>query len=105
MPLIEFQCESCKLVFERLIRTGKPETHACPCGKQAKRRLSKFGVSAQGAGFRATDHATVDTRIGADADDKREYYKDRYRTLTRLREKNPGKKVALNQDRSFVVVD
>ena len=106
MPLYEYQCEDCGLIFERLIRGGqKAETHKCRCGQTAQRRLSKFGVSVQGPGFRKTEHSTVDERIGADADQRREYYKARHGQLKQLQEANPGKKVALKEDRSFVVVD
>jgi len=105
MPLIEYQCGSCGLIFERLIRGKRRESYECPCGATAKRRLSKFGVSVEGSGFRKTENATVDEIVGADADRRREYYKSRYTKLQKLREANPGKKIALREDRSFVVVD
>lgn len=106
MPLYEYHCKECGLTFERFVRgRQKGDTHVCRCGAQASRRLSRFGVSVKGAGFRKTEHATVDERIGADADQRREYYKSRHEEKRKLQEANPGKKIALKEDRSFVVVD
>jgi len=105
MPLFEYQCRSCGLIFERLIRGKRGETHECRCGAVAEKRISKFGVSVQGEGFRKTDNASFDERVGADADKRREYYKTRHTKLREIQEANPGKKVALREDRSFVVVD
>ncbi len=42
MPLVEFECEHCKSVFETLVRHG--EEPRCPeCGSTAlKKRISRF---------------------------------------------------------------
>lgn len=106
MPLYEFQCEACGLVFERLVRgQGKVESHECRCGASAKRLLSKFGVAVSGPGSREENNPVLDKVVGEDADRRREYYKARHGTLQKLKKENPGKKIALREDRSFVVVD
>lgn len=106
MPLYEFQCEACGLVFERLVRgQGKVESHVCRCGATAKKNLSKFGVSVSGSGSREESNPVLDKVVGEDADRRREYYKTRHEALQKLRKENPGKKIALREDRSFVVVD
>lgn len=106
MPLIEFHCGTCDLIFERLIRGGKKtDTYKCKCGAEAKRRLSKFGVSVEGPGFRKTDNASIDMVVGKDAEKRWEYYKGRRAEKQRLQDLNPGKKVQVGEDHGYVVVD
>lgn len=106
MPLIEFHCDSCDLIFERLIRGGsKTGTHKCKCGAEASRCLSKFGVSVKGPGFRKTDNASLDEVVGTDAEKRWEYYKDRKAAKQKLQDLNPGKKVQVGDDHKYEVVD
>jgi putative FmdB family regulatory protein len=110
MPLFEYKCENadCGLVFERLVRDGQQkDTHECPCGSQGQRsEASKFGFSVDGPGFRKTDHASFDERVGQDAEKRWEYYKTRQAKKRQLQESNPGKRVEVSStDHSYVVVD
>ncbi len=46
MPLYEFRCKSCGLVFEELVFYDKLEEVLCPkCLGDAERVLSTFGIS------------------------------------------------------------
>jgi len=49
MPIYEYQCQSCKHAFEKLLKTMTAAKPACPeCGsKKTERTLSVFAVGAE----------------------------------------------------------
>lgn len=55
MPIYEYRCQECDIVFEKL-HIGGDSSAACPsCGKQAKRLISPAGIIFKGSGFYITD--------------------------------------------------
>jgi putative FmdB family regulatory protein len=56
MPIYEFQCTSCREVFEDTVPVGQ-RTHKCPhCGGKAKKMISSVGIIFKGSGFYCTDN-------------------------------------------------
>jgi len=58
MPIYEYECESCKKIFEFFLVTREKEPEKCPdCGGNIKRIISKgVGFIFKGPGFYATDY-------------------------------------------------
>lgn len=49
MPIYEYTCKSCKMKFEKLVRSMAEQTAICPsCGsKKTERELSVFAVPSE----------------------------------------------------------
>ena len=84
MPMYQFRCNSCGASFEKLVRKGNPTAIPCiACGAEALRGVSDFGFA---FGDGKTDGNTgvhsldtdLDKRIGRDAQESWEKYKDRF---------------------------
>lgn len=103
MPLVNYSCESCGLVDEKLVRgRQKPEEVDCSCGAKAKRKeVDSFAADLRGKGFKVTDHPTIDRAVGADAERKWKKYEEKYLGLKKLSEDNPGKEVVRGEDGKF----
>jgi len=69
MPLYEYSCSSCGVVFEHLSKEQK-DSEICPsCGKVAGKKLSIPGqFSFVGAGPHVNEHPSGDRLIGKDAE-------------------------------------
>ena len=48
MPIFEFKCDTCQIVFEKLLRSDPKESPVCPsCGQtKVTRQLSAFAAHA-----------------------------------------------------------
>ena len=58
MPLYEYQCLDCGLVFEKLQKFSDPPETACPsCGGKVSQLLSAPAVQFKGTGWYVTDYA------------------------------------------------
>jgi len=56
MPLYEYQCESCGIVFERLQHFKDEPLKECPeCGGAVRRVIQPVGIIFRGSGFYITD--------------------------------------------------
>jgi len=83
MPMYEFQCPDCSLLFEKLIRTKDEDTMPCPsCKGEATKKLSGFGFkfgSGQTPGNTGVDSLdrSIDKTVGRDAEVRWEAIKDR----------------------------
>jgi putative FmdB family regulatory protein len=66
MPLYEFECRSCRQVFEELVRPGSTEPVTCPnCGsKDAERLLSATARNASGDSLSSSAGAACSSRGG-----------------------------------------
>jgi putative FmdB family regulatory protein len=54
MPIYEYQCESCKCIFEKLIFRSDDETIECPdCGARHAKRLLSAASFMGGSGLGA----------------------------------------------------
>ncbi|WP_428563354.1 MAG: FmdB family zinc ribbon protein [Solidesulfovibrio sp. DCME] len=57
MPLYEYECPACGLVFEELRRAGDESPASCPaCRTPASRIVSLSAFALKGSGFHATDY-------------------------------------------------
>ena len=70
MPLYEFECGSCKKVWECHAPVGSTEKQECPdCLRDSGSRIvSKFAVGGQGDLRESTMHGCHDHSTGADHD-------------------------------------
>ncbi len=59
MPLYEYECESCKNRFEKIVKYSDPPIDTCPkCGKGPVRKLfSSPAIKFKGSGWYITDYA------------------------------------------------
>jgi putative FmdB family regulatory protein len=59
MPLYEYECESCKNRFEKIVQYSDPPIDTCPkCGKGPVRKLfSSPAIQFKGSGWYITDYA------------------------------------------------
>jgi putative FmdB family regulatory protein len=59
MPLYEFECEACKIRFDRIQKYTDPNPEVCPtCGKGPIRKMpSSPAIQFKGSGFYITDYA------------------------------------------------
>jgi putative FmdB family regulatory protein len=59
MPLYEYECESCKNRFEKIVQYSDPPIDTCPkCGKGPIRKLfSSPAIQFKGSGWYITDYA------------------------------------------------
>ena len=59
MPLYEFECEACKIRFDRIQKYTDPNPDVCPtCGKGPMRKMpSSPAIQFKGSGFYITDYA------------------------------------------------
>jgi len=57
MPIYEYECESCRIRFERLQHFKDDPIKECPeCGCAVHRVLQPVGIIFKGSGFYITDH-------------------------------------------------
>ncbi len=57
MPIYEYECESCRIRFERLQHFKDDPVKECPeCGGPVRRVLQPVGIIFKGKGFYITDH-------------------------------------------------
>jgi putative FmdB family regulatory protein len=57
MPIYEYECESCRIRFERLQHFKDEPIKECPeCGGAVHRVLQPVGIIFKGSGFYVTDH-------------------------------------------------
>ena len=75
MPIYEFRCTDCNLLFDVLVKQGeKAETQPCPsCTKASSRQMSTFAAVVSGGG----SNETPDMSIGRTADKRWQAYHDR----------------------------
>ena len=59
MPLYEYECESCKNRFEKIVKYSDPPLDTCPkCGEGPVRKLfSSPAIKFKGSGWYITDYA------------------------------------------------
>lgn len=74
MPLYEYQCEKCTLIFELLVNKEEgSQTAECPkCTGFSKKKVSSFGLSIVGG----SPNETIDKTIGRSAEQKWQSYSD-----------------------------
>jgi putative FmdB family regulatory protein len=75
MPLFEYRCDGCNLLFEELVKQNESaETKPCPsCGKVSNKQMSSFAPVIAGGG--AAEN--IDMTIGREADKRWQTYHDR----------------------------
>lgn len=57
MPIYEYECDSCRIRFERLQHFKDEPIKECPeCGGGVHRVLQPVGIIFKGSGFYITDH-------------------------------------------------
>ena len=57
MPIYEYQCEQCRLRFEKMQRFSDDPLAQCPeCGGPVHRVIQPVGVIFKGSGFYVTDN-------------------------------------------------
>ena len=63
MPLYEFECEACKIRFDRIQKYTDPNPEPCPtCGRGPIRKMpSSPAIQFKGSGFYITDYAKKST--------------------------------------------
>ena len=66
MPLYEYECESCKNRFEKIVQYSDPPIDTCPkCGKGPVRKLfSSPAIQFKGSGWYITDYAKKSSTDG-----------------------------------------
>lgn len=63
MPLYEYKCSKCGIVFEILQKTADSSTGSCPsCGAKARKLLSAPTLQFKGSGWYITDYRKKDTK-------------------------------------------
>lgn len=57
MPIYEYRCQSCNVVSEALVRSGKEPVDCPECGAEEslKRLISRAGIIFKGSGFYVND--------------------------------------------------
>jgi putative FmdB family regulatory protein len=57
MPIYEYECTECGVLFDMRQSVGAPPPPTCPAGHRAvRRRLSAPAIIFKGSGFYVTDH-------------------------------------------------
>lgn len=57
MPVYEYECDSCRLRFEKMQRFSEDPLRICPdCGGSIHRVIQSVGVIFKGSGFYVTDN-------------------------------------------------
>jgi len=60
MPIYEYECECCRIRFERLQHFEDEPIKQCPeCGGAVRRVLQPVGIIFKGSGFYITDHRQI----------------------------------------------
>lgn len=60
MPIYEYECENCRIRFERLQHFKDEPLKECPeCGGAVHRVLQPVGIIFKGSGFYITDHRQI----------------------------------------------
>lgn len=96
MPMYEFKCPSCDLIFEKLIRKTEVKSHSCPaCDAEAPKKLAGFGfqfASGKVPGNTGVDSLDydVDKAVGRDAEKRWEAVKDRKAYKRQVQHDNGG---------------
>ncbi len=58
MPLYEYKCQKCALVFEVIQKISEPPLTECPeCGGRLKKVITAPAIQFKGSGFYITDYA------------------------------------------------
>jgi putative FmdB family regulatory protein len=64
MPIYEYKCESCGIVFERMQHFDDKQLQECPeCGGPLRRVLQPVGIIFRGSGFYVTDNRQVSSGV------------------------------------------
>jgi putative FmdB family regulatory protein len=57
MPIYEFRCDPCDVLFEEILPVGNRARKRCPeCRKPARRVISRSSFRLEGSGWYATDY-------------------------------------------------
>jgi putative FmdB family regulatory protein len=57
MPIYEFRCQRCDVVFEEILSIHSGGKRTCPaCGKPARRLISRSSFQLKGSGWYVTDY-------------------------------------------------
>lgn len=59
MPIYEYSCSNCGLVFEKLSKLGDSEKPCTNCGTSSKKIISAPTFKFNGSGFYETDYKNV----------------------------------------------
>lgn len=58
MPIYEYECTSCGLLFEKIQKHSDPHVETCEeCGGKVKRRVSPPALQFKGTGWYITDYS------------------------------------------------
>lgn len=100
MPVYEFQCTSCKEIFEDMVNVGQ-KTHKCPvCGAKSKKIISSVGIIFKGAGWYCTDHRRVAALNGNGSKKKSKQEVEKVESADKKTEKVESKKTDSSEPKS-----
>lgn len=100
MPLLEFSCSKCLLLFEARVKRGHGDTHPCKqCGSEAQRKL--VVRTAATSSSKKELNPNLDRVIGRDAQKRWEEYKVRLEAKQSLAKSNPNSTVVKDKDGSY----
>jgi putative FmdB family regulatory protein len=69
MPIYEYECQSCKVRFERKQSVHDDPVRTCPeCGGTVRKLFFPAGIIFKGSGFYKTDNASASSSAAAKAD-------------------------------------
>ncbi len=100
MPIYEFQCTSCKEIFEDLVSVGQ-KTHKCPvCGAKSKKIMSSVGIIFKGSGWYCTDNRRGSTLNGNGSKKKDKKEVEKVESADKKTEKVESKKSESSESKS-----
>jgi len=56
MPIYEYKCKECEIVFEELMRFDDPDPECPECGSEVEKLISKSSFILTGTGWYKTDY-------------------------------------------------
>lgn len=64
MPLYQYKCNDCEIIFERQQRMVEPPLRDCPeCEGTVRRMINNVGIVFKGSGFYVTDSRNGNGRV------------------------------------------
>lgn len=95
MPKYAFECQSCNLKFDKILKMGDHSTHDCPnCHDTAPQLIEGFAFGFKdvpnappgNTGVHKDDYPTADHVVGKDSDKRWEQYRERDKVKNQVRQ-------------------
>lgn len=97
MPKYQFECHTCSIRFDRVLKMGDHPTHECPSCKEEAPRIfdgngfgfgftSSSSAAPANTGVHDQDYPTADKAVGRSAEKRWETYRERDQVKSKVRQ-------------------